>query len=443
MYLHPDLPSYFCCAALQYLIPATLLIATSKHSALRYLSIPCMIWIVSRFVRPVDSASPTRCNAVAVLVVSAVQAVNLLLINPMDDDAFCREKPRRSLFLTDRFYAAFEALSQTRGFNTPRQVKTVPAHPKYYTCRGDDIPRARFLLRQSAIAIWQYLVCDIFQHLARQRALEQDPQAGFSHIEWVLPVEAWIERVITNLVTGIVLSRILIDAHYRIMSIVFVGLGLDSPSNWPPAFGRMADSYTIRDFYGRVPIFPVSRLDPLSANILNRKFWHQFLRQPFTAVSNFISRKLLHLPRLSILERYTNNFLVALLSALLHTLVDTVQGTPLDYSGSLAFFLSMILGMMIEDGVRALWNRVQPPSDTKQSSGEASLPAWRRAVGLVWVMGWLGVTSTFYFHPISQLPAGETTLVPLSLVEIIGFETVGVVVAISGPVIGFAFAVEM
>lgn len=403
-----------------------------------------MIWIVSRFVHPVDSASPTRCNAVAVLVVSVVQAVNLLLINPMDDDAFCREKPTRSLFLSDRVYAAFEAISQTRGVNTPRQVKTVPPHPKYYTCRGDDIPRPRFLLRQSAIAIWQYLVCDIFQALARQRALEQDLQAGFSHIEWVLPVEAWIERVLTNLVTGIVISRILIDAHYRIMSIVFVGLGLDSPSNWPPAFGRMADGYTIRNFYGRVRYSPsVSRLDQLAANIPIRKFWHQFLRQPFTAVSNFISRKILHLPRLSILERYTNNFLVALLSALLHTLVDTVQGTPLDYSGSMAFFLSMILGMMIEDGVRALWNRIQPSSDTKQSSGDESLPTWRRAVGLIWVMGWLGVTSTWYFHPISQLPAGETTLVPLSLVEMIGLETVGVVVVVSGSVIGFVFAVEV
>jgi hypothetical protein len=152
---------------------------------------------------------------------------------------------------------------------TPREIKNVPGHPQYYTTgtsrRGDkdkrssgdaiSIPRGKFLIRQIAIFTWQYLALDVLQTVARQQAFEgggggSSGSSGFTHIDWFVSPEKWIERGLTNLITWFVTSRILIDANYRFVSILFVGAGLDSPQNWPPAFGRMKDVYTIRKFWG-------------------------------------------------------------------------------------------------------------------------------------------------------------------------------------------------
>lgn len=248
MALLPDLPSLLLTTTTQYLLPSFLLITTPKSSPYRYLSLPVLIYLASTFIYPVIGTSPTRCNAVAMLIVAAVQAANLLLLKPLDDGALSREKPRRALFLSDRFWSAFEALSQTRAVGTPRQVRNVPSHPGIFA--SGEIPRGRFLVRQGAVFVWQYLVCDAFQSYARSSSPELDISPRFEHVNWFVSVDVWIERFITNLVTWFVLSRLLIDAHYRLASIIFVGLGLDEAKNWPPAFGRMGDAHTIRNFWG-------------------------------------------------------------------------------------------------------------------------------------------------------------------------------------------------
>lgn len=245
----PSWLNWLCSATLQQLIPATLLITTPKRSGLRYLAIPCMIWNAARFVRPVPGASPSWCNATALMVVAVIQATNLLLINGLDAHDLAREKPGPRSFLA-RLFHAYEVLAQNRGVNTPRQIRTVPPHPVYYSRRGGaGIPRATFLCRQGGILLWQFLVLDVFQALGR-RELREKPSTGFAAVRWDLPLEQFVERTITNLVTGVVLSRILIDAHYRVMSVVHVGLGLGEAVDWPPAFGRIGDAYTLRRYWG-------------------------------------------------------------------------------------------------------------------------------------------------------------------------------------------------
>lgn len=101
-------------------------------------------------------------------------------------------------------------------------------------------------------------------------------------------------------------------------------------------------------------------------------------------MSNFIARDVLRLTRPSFTERYTNIFLVFLLSALLHTTIDSIQGIPLEYSSSIPFFLSMVLAIMVEDSVQALWKRLQStPEPNGSSSGDKTPPFWKRAVGML------------------------------------------------------------
>lgn len=173
-----------------------------------------------------------------------------------------------------------------------------------------------------------------------------------------------------------------------------------------------------------------------------RKFWHQFLRQPFSAVSSFVTRDVLGLPRPSLLERYTNVFIVFLASGFLHVVIDLAQCVPVRYSGSLHYWLSFVLGIMIEDGGQALFERLSP-SGVSSGKTDTGPSLWRRAVGWLWVMGWIGVFSTQYLHPLGQTPQDEFALVPLSVAKYIGFEPLVGIVVISGIVIGVLFQAEV
>ncbi|KAJ5922416.1 hypothetical protein N7516_010119 [Penicillium verrucosum] len=416
---------FFCFYLVQNVVPAALIITTRKSSPLRYLCIPGMIWIASRFIRRSGSSgSPAWCQAISQLVIATLQATNLLLLNPLANS----ERSIKSVQnFGSRLIAAFRLLAQTRAVNTQRQVKNVPSHPKYYLWRGMQVPtRGRFLLRQLAIVAWQYLVLDIVQTVSLQQAKERGLHEPTKlQVEWIVPLGHWAERIATYLSIWVVVNRLIGDLAYRVLSIFFVGIGLDSPADWPPAFGSLADAFTLRNFWG--------------------KFWHQFMRQPFTSISNFIARDVLNLARSSILERYTNLFIVFLISAVFHVLVDILQGIPMERSGSMPFYLAFVLGIMIEDGVQSIWKRGQTPDSRQEEAQQPSdiVPLLKRAAGMVWVMLWLGVTSTWYFTPMIQSTSDDLRMVPFSAAKYIGLQPLIAIVVGSGVGIAVIFEVEI
>ncbi|KAJ5680569.1 hypothetical protein N7536_011708 [Penicillium majusculum] len=418
---------FFCFYLVQNVVPAALIITTRKSSPLRYLCIPGMIWIASRFIRPFGSSgSPTWCQAITQLVIATLQAINLLLLNPLANADISRSAKSVQNF-GSRLITVFRLLAQTRAVNTQWQVKNVPSHPKYYLQRGMHIPtRGRFLLRQLAIIVWQCLVLDIVQTVSLQQAKERGlPEPASLEVEWIVPVGQWVERIATHLSIWFVVNRLISDLAYRVLSIFFVGIGLDSPADWPPAFGSMADAFTLRNFWG--------------------KFWHQFMRQPFTSISNFIARYVLNLTRSSILERYTNLFIVFLISAIFHVIVDILQSIPMERSGSMLFYLAFVFGIMLEDGVQNIWKRVQTPGSRKEEAKQPSdiVSLWKRVAGIVWVMLWLGVTSTWYFTPMIQSTNDDLRVIPFSFAKYIGFQSlIGIVVG-SGVGIVVMFEVEI
>jgi hypothetical protein len=176
-----------------------------------------------------------------------------------------------------------------------------------------------------------------------------------------------------------------------------------------------------------------------------RKFWHQLMRQPFTSVSNFIARDILHLPRSSTLERYTNLSIVFLISAIFHVVVDILQSIPMERSGSMPFYLAFIIGIMLEDGVQNFWKRLPTPDNGQDKAKQSSdmVPLWKRAAGMVWVMLWLGVTSTWYFTPMIESTNDDMRVIPFSVAKYIGFQPlIGITVG-SGVGIAVLFEVEL
>ncbi|OQE44634.1 hypothetical protein PENCOP_c002G06649 [Penicillium coprophilum] len=386
---------------LQGLIPTVVLITTPTHSPLRYLSIPCY----------------TSTNLVGNSAIFVLTALDLLLIHPQTRRDFVDAEGNTKNFLC-RLFQAFKLLTYTRAINTPRQAKNVPPFPNYYTKRDPKvIPRGRFLVRETAIAIWQFLTLDTLSVLALKQAIHNqdveqsissDPQGSF-------PGQKWRERFFQTLMAWFVVSRIVISFYHRVASIISVSLG-DSPSNSPPMIGRMADMYTLRNFWG--------------------KFWHQMLRLPLTSTSNFLARDALGLPRSS-LERYVNVFIVFFLSGLVHVVIDSVRNVSPKELGTMSFFLSFVVGYMIEDGVLALWKRTRG----SQNSG---LPAWwQRALGFWWVITWLGVTSPWFFRLAMQKPEEQMVLVPFSVAGFMSLPVLKSIVIGGGLVLKIVFEGEI
>ncbi|CAI7593687.1 unnamed protein product [Penicillium palitans] len=281
-------------------------------------------------------------------------------------------------------------------------------------------PRGRFLVRQTAIVVWQYLALDVFATLALQQALEQEKIGTLPPVpQWDISTEQWIERIISNIMAGFVVSRILIDFHHRVCSIILVGLGLDSPENCPPLYGRALDADTVRGFWG--------------------KFWHQLLQNPLTSVSAFITQDILGLTPRSFVQRYMNVFVVFFCSGGLHLVLDIVQGIPPQESGAMLFFVTAPLGLMIEDVIKAFWKYF---SKSNGQSQKLPKPLWQRALRLTWSMAWLGFTSTGFFYPQVVRPENQA-LVPFSVAGQIGLPIQAGVVLVGGAVLAKVFEVEV
>jgi hypothetical protein len=163
------------------------------------------------------------------------------------------------------------------------------------------------------------------------------------------------------------------------------------------------------------------------------------LQRPLTSVSAFIIGDLLGLPARSPVKRYMNVFVVFLFSGILHLVLDLVQGIPVPESGALLFFATAPLGLMIEDCVKALWRSV---SASQASSKNIHKPVWQRALGLMWSMAWLGVTSTGFFYPQVVRPQNQA-LVPFSVASHIGLPIQAGIVVVGGAVLAKVFEVEV
>ncbi|KAK2810596.1 hypothetical protein FQN50_002853 [Emmonsiellopsis sp. PD_5] len=179
----------------------------------------------------------------------------------------------------------FFLLLNSRGLNTRWLVKNVPKFPSYYnttispkTCHdpgsqnasngkskngmspakaepesNPNPDRFSFLLRQSAIFIWQYLLMDLIMAAGSKQSPEEMHELygpGTEYLFFSATREQFIARIASSVMGWMVVSRLTIDGAHRAFSIVAVGLGISEPRDWAPLFGSMLDAYTIRNYWG-------------------------------------------------------------------------------------------------------------------------------------------------------------------------------------------------
>jgi hypothetical protein len=238
--------------------PALLIVATPKRSHIRALWVPCLVFIGFKYYvaannLPFHSAYRILLGTPAMLLV--IHLLNLLLINGVDMcDVMHEAKLESPAGIISVLSAACGVVFSIRGVGTRWQAKNTPSLPAFYNLNGRVPTRGRFLLRQTVIFLWQYLVLDVIFALG----LQQDPDdavqqhaLGTEFMYLSATREQWQTRIFGSIFAHLLAGRVLIDIFsHRFISIIAVALRIHSPADWPPAFGSMLDAYTIRNYWG-------------------------------------------------------------------------------------------------------------------------------------------------------------------------------------------------
>lgn len=205
-----------------------------------------------------------------------------------------------------------------------------------------------------------------------------------------------------------------LKAMYNVLAIPLVLFRVTEVREWRPLFGPLRQSWSIRQFWGFDTLLSLSCT--LRIDLNHRTFWHQVMRQRLCATAHFITYRVLCLRKHTLPSRYIFLFLTFAVSGLFHSLSDTGIGIDWEQNGTLRFFVTQALGIMIEDGVQAAFRvctarmgRYRPYSRWLES----------KMLGYSWVVIWLCWTSPSSLYPAlcHQTGTDFDKILPSSLVK--------------------------
>jgi hypothetical protein len=402
-------PAPLLIGAAQMVIVASTLVYTPKSSPLRLITVAATLFLGYQHYtscRTFTTSGLWNGTSAATNIIYVLHHIDLLLLKRVngDDLAPHNTKPNST---SNPFFTALRLCFSTRSVRTKFQLSHVPSFPPYFRNRAAPA-RIPFLYRTALIFIWQYVLLDLADtSMASQPTSTPGPYGDAD--EYLNPLQASREQNLTRLGTSVVGSfiagRIIMDFVYRGMALIAVGLGVSEPADWPPFFGRMQDSYTIRTFWGR--------------------FWHQWLRGPLSAMS-VLTVKRLRLPG----GKVAMVLVMFALSAAVHVANDVVaeKGVAM---GTVWQFMGFAAAMVAEDMVQTGWRRAFGPSARKdaESKEKPRAAAWKLMLGYLWVQVVLFTVVPWYLYPSGRMPAGSMWTVPYSVVEIVGVKNAGIFVA--------------
>ena len=86
-----------------------------------------------------------------------------------------------------------------------------------------------------------------------------------------------------------------------------------------------------------------------------------------------------------------------LLCGLMHAVGDVTSGMSWQESGATRFFVTQALGIVLEDGVQAIY---------RSASGHDRIrthpPLWTRFIGYLWLLSFLTWSSPAWFYPLTR-----------------------------------------
>ncbi|MCJ1477785.1 hypothetical protein MMC13_006458 [Lambiella insularis] len=326
------------------------------------------------------------------------------------------------------------AATDSRRSGSAWEVKGVPPfsqqEPSYVPARGT------FLRHEGCRLVAMYLVLDAMA--------SQAPSAGEGGLD-SLPQMPLLTRL-PEVTVGEVVARVgstlgvwtsiycIVQLLYSAGAVVSVASGLSEPRQWRPLFGSWSEAFTLRRFWGYVPIaldalLPVPSSSVLLSSVVLstsaiKSTYHQLNRQKYSAPASFITYSLLRFRHRGLPARCTFTFFVFLLSGLQHTVIDVAEGLPWDRPGSLRFYIMQFAGIMVEDMVQELWRLGVKVRKGEVGTGEGQAGGGRqqrgtrwvgRCLGYMWVLGFLAWTTPGWIVP-RLVETGVEQVLPFSVV---------------------------
>jgi hypothetical protein len=177
-----------------------------------------------------------------------------------------------------------------------------------------------------------------------------------------------------------------LQASYSLGAIIAVATHMTTVKVWPPLFGSLTESWSVRQHWG--------------------SFWHQAVRQKISAPAYYATYSLLGLRKGGMAARYTNILLTFIVSGFLHRVAEEyADAVPWSQSGTMRFYCIQAFGILLEDAFQGIFHALT----THQHS------RWTRAVGYIWVTFWIVWVSPALFYPRLELSKKEIIL-PFSVV---------------------------
>lgn len=111
--------------------------------------------------------------------------------------------------------------------------------------------------------------------------------------------------------------------------------------------------------------------------------------------------------------------IVFAISGLQHALIDMAEGYSWQLSGSVQFFLTQAVGIMVEDAIQAIYSRQLSAGYGKQVP--SVLVRWARFIGYIWVAVFLVWSTPMWIYPALRVNKGEEKdiLLPYSFIRLL------------------------
>ncbi|MCJ1380203.1 hypothetical protein MMC17_003306 [Xylographa soralifera] len=302
-------------------------------------------------------------------------------------DRPAKEALNFAAFTWKKFIWALMLVFNQRGIRWNHQVKNVP--------RMNATRKPAFLARQAYEFVKCLLVADLlFQLSIRLFFTSPDGQIGMSNSKYLtIRHSDWRWSFAKAFVFGAT-PYFMLSMQYAQLSFFAVLLGFSKPEDWPPPFGRLRDTTTIREFWGT--------------------YWHQQLRHMLTSYTDaFI--KILKIPRGTNLSSYSTLYIAFILSGAFHALSQLQMPCPTNITpaertvGFFLFFVWQAVAITVEDLIYWCWRKAGGSVEQNQRH------LGRRLVGYLWITASMWASMPLVADTFLRMRMGAESFLPFTV----------------------------
>ncbi|KIY49537.1 hypothetical protein FISHEDRAFT_65482 [Fistulina hepatica ATCC 64428] len=313
----------------------------------------CLLYLYGIFYTTTGSATSDFGLASAMATYILMASDFMLVSNPQKDLRLVGQKePIYLASWSARMAWALNLSASPRGLGWAHEpVRAIRPRPR-------PQPRFLFVFKQLFWSLYYILLFDVLTIYVRSNPTlaKGGPSIYTSN---------WWDRLLFPLAFGAT-AYPQVALYYTVLSAVVLSTGFTRPEDWPPLFGAFTDLCSIRELWGRV--------------------WHQMLRRPLMAHSDFVVHKLLRLAR-GITASVLKLIVAFLLSACIHHAGDYAMLRRFD-PGALIFYSAQAPAIAVEMGVLALARGLRVPS------------TFITLFGYLWTWVWFAYCLPIYLEPV-------------------------------------------